>query len=350
MSALNLVEVMLVIIGSAIAVVLLTVWVSSLIRAHRIRLESSLGDVRSLIIAALSGADVDARPALTGLSWFARRYIVDTLLDLAPSVSGSSRTILVELGEIIGLLASAERGVRSRRWAKRLYSARVLTAFGIDSDLICGLMADRAPEVRAQAATWSTATPNEKGIDALITLLGDPDGLCRFAARDGLIRVGRQASTPLIAALETADVGATVQILEIASAMGDDRFYSAAHDRTSAISAPIRAAAAAVLARTGNSGAGPRLAEMLEDPSEDVVLAAAQGLGKLGYWPAAAAVEPLLGSPSWRVRKQAGLSLLALGAPGTILLWANAPGDGEEAEMAIQTLQLRASSTQTEAA
>ena len=50
------------------------------------------------------------------------------------------------------------------------------------------------------------------------------------------------------------------------------------------------------------------------------------------------------------IRKQAATTLLALGAPGTILLQANAPGVGPAAEMAVHSLQLHSLSTQEEAA
>ena len=44
------------------------------------------------------------------------------------------------------------------------------------------------------------------------------------------------------------------------------------------------------------------------------------------------------------------MTLLALGAPGTILLRADAPGVGPAAEMALQSLQLQSLSNQEEAA
>lgn len=350
MTALTLVTVMLIVIGSAVAVVLATVGVSSLIRAHRIRIEPMLKDARTAIITALSGDSSGAIQALTGLSWFPRRYIIGILLDLAPSVSGTSRSVLVSLGEAVGVVQSARRGVYRRKWATRLYSARVLTAFGIESEAMTALLRDPSPEVRAQAAAWVVVTPTPEAIALLISLLGDVDGLCRFAARDALIRIGLPCTDTLISALDVSDAQITDQILEIATAMGDSRFLPAATQRTTELSATTRALAATVLARTGDPGAGPALVAMLGDPSDAVVLAAAAGIGALSYWPAAAAVEPLLSSPSWELRKQAGLTLLSLGAPGTILLWANAPGEGEEAEMAIQALQLHSISRLSEAA
>jgi HEAT repeat protein len=183
--------------------------------------------------------------------------------------------------------------------------------------------------------------PNPESIERLIGLLNDPDGLCRFAAQDALIRIGLPASEALIGALDTDDEEVIGRVLEIAAAMGDARFYRPATALTSDPSPTTRALAVAVLARTADPNAGPALVALLDDQSEDVVLAAATGIATLAFWPGATNVEPLLGHPSWELRKQAGLTLLALGAPGAILLRTTAPGDGLAAEMAVQALQLR---------
>ena len=47
MSTDELVVIILIVIGSAIAAVLITVWVSSLIRAHMIRIEPTLAEARA---------------------------------------------------------------------------------------------------------------------------------------------------------------------------------------------------------------------------------------------------------------------------------------------------------------
>lgn len=148
-------------------------------------------------------------------------------------------------------------------------------------------------------------------------------------------------------ALGTATGDMTVRLLEVAAATGDDRFYQPALAFTSDPSPATRASAAAVLSNIGNPNAGPRLVLLLGDPSEAVVMAAAKGIAKLAYWPAAADIEVILSHPSWEVRKQAGLTLLALGAPGAILLSVTAPGEGSAAEMATQALQLRSLSVQS---
>jgi hypothetical protein len=350
MSALDLLIAMLIAITSAILVVLATVWMSSLIRAHRVRIEPSLSKARLSIIMSLSGVESTADDELSHLGWFSKRYIIGVMLDLAPSVTGTSRSILVSLGETVGVVQKARRNVYSRRWGARLYAARVLTAFGVESDALCQLLVDRAPEVRAQASAWVVVTPNPQAIELLVGLLADPDGLCRFAARDALVRIGLQASQPLLRALDSADVEVTNQILEVAAAMGDGRFFPAAMVCTRASESSTRALAAEVLACTGDRSAGHSLVGLLQDDSEDVVVAAAAGIAKLSYWPGASAIEPLLSSPSWVLRKQASITLLGLGAPGTVLLWANTRGEGDKPEMAIQALHLRSISHRSEAA
>jgi hypothetical protein len=350
MTAVDLVVIVLIAIGAAIIAVLTTIGVSALTQAHRARLEPLIRVARQAVVAALSGEESKEDDALACLRRLPTRYMVNVMLDLAPSVSGASRSVLVSLGDKTGILPRARDGLSRRRWCTRLYSARVLSVFGVQSEKLNTLFNDRSSEVRAQAAAWSVVEPNAATIELLVYLLNDADGLCRFAAQDALIRIGLPASEALIRALKCADGNLTERILEVAAFTADDRFYEQASVRTSDGTPEIRSLAAAVLARTGNPSAGPTLVSLLSDSCDEVVLAAAAGLQALSYWPCAAAVESLLSHLSWEVRKQAGLTLLALGAPGSILLRANMGGDGPAAEMAIQVLQLQALGIQDEAA
>jgi hypothetical protein len=350
MSAVTLIVIMLIVIGSAILAVLATVAVSSLVQAHRLRREPSVEPARLALVAALSGDESRAMALFTGIDRFSRRSIIATMLELAPSVRGTSRLVLVSLGEQVGVLEQARRGVHGRRWSLRLYSARVLTAFGVESESMFALFSDKAPEVRTQAAAWCAATPSSQGIDCLITQLGDKDGQCRFASQDALIRIGLPVFGALMAALDTASEQVVVRILIVAAAIGDERSFGRAEALASDPSPKVRALAAAVLASTGSPEAGSMLVALLDDASDDVVLAAAAGLARLSYWPAAASVERVLSHTSWELRRQAVVTLRALGAPGLILLRAEASGRGPAAEMATQALQLQTLSTQEKAA
>ncbi|MGD0312570.1 MAG: HEAT repeat domain-containing protein [Acidimicrobiales bacterium] len=350
MIAATLIVIMLVVIGSAILAVLTTVAVSSLVQAHRIRREPSVEPARLALVAALSGDDSRAMELFPGLDRFSRRSIIATMLDLAPSVKGTSRLVLVSLGEQIGVLEQARRGVHGRRWSVRLYSARVLTAFGVESESLLALFSDRAPEVRTQAATWCAATPSSQGIACLVAQLADRDGQCRFAAQDALIRIGLPVFEALMGALDSASAEVAVRILIVAAAVGDERSFGRVEALVSDPSSEVRALSAAVLASTGSPEAGSLLVTLLDDDSDEVVLAAAAGLARLCYWPAAASVERVLSHTSWELRRQAIVTLSALGAPGLILLRAQASDRGPAADMASQALQQQTLSAKEKAA
>jgi HEAT repeat protein len=283
MSALTVVVAMLVGVGVAIVAVLTTVAISAYGQARRLRQEPSLGDVRTTVIVAVSGDASHAGVALGRLNQLSERYVTRVMLDLAPSLDGASRAALVSLGEQIGLLDRARSGVRSRRWSTRLYSARVLAAFGIESEDLYRLLRDRSAEVRAQAAAWCVVVPTPVAIEQLIALLDDPDGHVRITAQDSLVRIGRPAAEALVSALASADGPEVARLLRVAVSLGDERLYPRAMQLIGDPSATTRALAVSVLARTGDPGAGPALVGLLDDPSDDVVVAAAAGLGTLGY-------------------------------------------------------------------
>ncbi len=222
MTAMELVIITLSVIGAAIAAVLIAVGVSGFMEARRIRLEPGLGDARMAVMTALSGGESTADVVCAGLRGAAKRHIVGVMLDLAPSVNGSSRSVLVNLGEKIGVLERARLGLRRHRWFTRLYSARILTAFGVESKHQGALLTDRSPDVRAQAAAWSVIAPSRQAVELLIHLLEDADGLCRFAAQDALIRIGLPGTEPLLAALELAEGESAGRILMVAAATGDE--------------------------------------------------------------------------------------------------------------------------------
>ena len=162
----TLIIIMLVAIGSAVAAVLITVWVSSLVQAHRVRVEPTLSELRRAIVAALSGerAAVGRCPGRSQPD-VSERYMVER--DARPGALGLRHVPIGPRlpGEQSVSSRFARVGVGSRRWSNRLYCARVLTTFGVESDGQSALLVDRSPEVRAQAAAWCVATPGLLGID-----------------------------------------------------------------------------------------------------------------------------------------------------------------------------------------
>jgi HEAT repeat protein len=83
------------------------------------------------------------------------------------------------------------------------------------------------------------------------------------------------------------------------------------------------------------------LLDLLTDPVPEVRATAAHALGKLGHWPAVSHLAPLLRDRAWIVRREAGLALRALGAPGLLYLRRYlTDADHFAADMAQQVLDL----------
>lgn len=82
---------------------------------------------------------------------------------------------------------------------------------------------------------------------------------------------------------------------------------------------------------------------MLSDPVPEVRAAAARGLGRMRHWQAASSLATGLRDPAWRVRRESGLALRAVGAPGVLLLRRAVKGtDAFAADMAQLVLDLPA--------
>jgi HEAT repeat protein len=105
----------------------------------------------------------------------------------------------------------------------------------------------------------------------------------------------------------------------------------------------VRTAAANLLGAIGGAESAARLIELVKDPDSLVRAAAAHGLGRMQHWPAAAQLAECLQDSTWRVRRDAGLALRALGAPGALFLRRALKGnDPFAADMSQQVLDLPA--------
>ena len=135
---------------------------------------------RGVIIEALGGSRLAAGDvkALRSLS---PRLQIQLISDLAPNLSGEHLKWLAGVAEDVGLVARARAGCRSRHWAKRLESARLLTMLGADEDMLAALLKDRHPMVLAQATEWASDHPTPEVATTLLALLEEPKGLRPFA-------------------------------------------------------------------------------------------------------------------------------------------------------------------------
>jgi HEAT repeat protein len=249
------------------------------------------------------------------------RLQIYLLTELAPHLSGAEQQALRRLAQRSGLLATADRLCRSWFWPRRLFGARLCTLLAHASPALRQrLLADRTASVRAQAIEWAVHAPDAAAIAALLAMLTDRDGRCRFAAQDTLVRIGQGALDPLLAHLATAADDAVLGALEVALTLADARLLGPGLALAVSPSPAVRARAVGLLGALGSPPGLSALAAALDDADAAVRLAALRALGALGHWPAAPAVATRLHDEAWDVRRQAALTLRALGAPGLILL------------------------------
>jgi HEAT repeat protein len=91
------------------------------------------------------------------------------------------------------------------------------------------------------------------------------------------------------------------------------------------------------------------LQRMVHDDDAGVRAAAAAALGRLGHWPSAAIIAPLLRDRAWIVRSQGALALRGLGSPGHLYLRRGLTDeDPFAADISRQVLDLPESSAERE--
>ena len=299
----------------------------STFRARRIRRRNP----RTLTALARALAGGDPGPAVAILRRLPRQAQTSALVEMAFTVAGAQRARLDEVANAAGILATARRLSRARRWGPRLRAARLIALFGSgDEDFGERLLRDPSADVRAQAAEWAGEHPTPARVELLAGMLMDRDPRCRFFAGEALSRVGAGARPALASLLGEAAVAerpaSELEAAGVRAALEVGRSISApdllppAVALTGSPDPSVRQRAAALAASIGGPQAAAALVTMLRDPHPDARAAAAQGLGHLAHWPAAASVATLLDDGSWQVRYAAARALTRMGPTGELLL------------------------------
>ncbi len=276
---------------------------------------------------------------LAALSRLRFEVLVSLFQELEITLKGQHRRELTEIAASLGLVRHAAGLCRSRWWWRRLHGARVLTIVGADDAIMTTLLRDPHVEVRSQAAEWAADHPTPEVIAALLEMLSDASGLCRFTVQDSLLRIGRTVVEPLADFLETHAGRQATAALMVSTGIADQRLLPCALSHCRDADESTRAAAVEVLGTLGGDEALACLLEALQDSSAPVRATAARALGSLKHWPAAPRVVELLRDRAWEVRRDAGLALREFGAPGVLMLRrALHDGDRFAADMARQVL------------
>ena len=271
---------------------------------------------------------------------------VAAFLEASRNLTGSGKERLRFVAREVALLDRARKLCASGRWTRRLRGARLLARMDEADPLVEKLLADPNPAVRAQAAEWAATQPSPTVISIMLTMLADPATQARFAVQDALLRMGVTIADPLASFLETHSGLPAEAGLRVAEALAETRFLPAALRHSASEDVGVRGAAANLLGAIGGADSAARLTELLTDPDSLVRAGAAHGLGRMQHWPAASQLAGCLRDPAWRVRRDAGLALRALGAPGALFLRRAVKGDDPfAADMSQQVLDLPAAAT-----
>ena len=309
---------------------------------HQRSQEKLLADAREGLTRLLSRSTVDPEE-VEGLKSVPRSVQVAVFLAISPSVGGTRKERLRFLAAEIGLIERAKGFCQSRRWGRRLRGARILARLDVSDPVVERLLRDPHPAVRAQAAEWGAAQPTIPVVLELLNMLADPATLARFAVQNALFRVGTIAIDPLARFLAEHDGDPAEAGLKVAEALAGTRFLPAGVRFSTSSDPALRTSAANLLGAIGDASGASRLLQMLSDPIPDVRAAAARGLGRMRHWQAASPLAAGLRDPAWRVRREAGLALRAVGAPGVLLLRRAVKGsDAFAADMAQLVLDLPA--------
>ncbi len=289
------------------------------LRWHRSRSSARVGQARAALATALD--DPSPPEALLRLvRALSPRWQVRLLVDAARNLSGDRRERISMLAREAGLVDGARAWCHSRFWWRRLHGARLLTVLGHGEPVMPALLADPHPAVRAQAVEWAADHPTPGVIDALLYLLDDESGLTRYTVRDSLLRMGDAVIEPLVSCLSRHTSRQVEAALEVATGLADPRFLAPALAACSNRLPRARVLGATLLGAVGGRDGAKALMALLADPEPGVRASASQALGRLGYWPAAPRLAPLLRDLVWSVRREAGLALRAFGAPGVLYL------------------------------
>jgi hypothetical protein len=270
------------------------------------------------------------------------RARVTVLTAFATTFQGEERLLLHQLATLGGVTRLAERRCRSQWWSRRLQGARLFAIVGGGQHVVPGLFDDKNEEVRAGAAEWAAGQPEPEIIERLLPHLTDSSVFCRFVVKDSFLNIGPAATDALLAHLE-ADSAPSADVLDVARWVADARFMSVALRLVDSRDPLLRMHAMSLLATIGGALALDRLGAKLQDPDTGVRLSALRGLQRLGDWRAGALCMEALRDPLWDIRHEAARALLAMGAPGVVLLRkATRSDDRFAADMALYMLDMPA--------
>ncbi len=241
---------------------------------YKRRCQAVWARAQAVAMATLAGATLPP-PERQWLRTVPVRLQIRLFTHLAHNLSGTNKQELTGLARPLGLLTRAETLCRSRWWWRRLQGARLLTLLGGGEHTVPALFLDREALVRVQAAEWAMEHPTPAVIQALLTMLGDVNGLCRFTAQDTLLHLGRVVTEPLARVLSLSAGLQVETALVVAVGLAEPRFFKPALRLSHSAAPGVRALAVTLLGALGGREGVQVLTTLLYDDASEVRAAAA---------------------------------------------------------------------------
>jgi hypothetical protein len=271
-----------------------------------------------------------------------------TATDAVEVVGTLGDLVRVDDAEVLRLMAAefsldqrAHRLIGSRLWRRRLVGVRLASLLRLDDDAAVAGWCDRSAPVRAVSADVLGQRRDVVSIQRLVGLLGDRNGVVRFAAANGLVHIGLPVAPVLRERLESVDE-ATIGELEVAGAIRDPRLGPAVARHLGDPRPEARAAVVSALGRLGDRTSLELVEDAAHDPDPRVRRNAVRALGLARHWPGAGTIADRLDDADPDVVRAAGTALLDVGAPGKLFLQRGARGQGESSQLCRHLLDVDA--------
>jgi HEAT repeat protein len=302
------------------------------------RREAELAQIRPVLMSYLATwEDGDARVLSDVLIRHrsTKATFEELVAGLLPKLRGADRSALVDILRRRGTIDAACRRTRSRRATERDRAAELLGAAGTSEGLpyVAELLKDHDPQVRLAAVR---ALGRIGTFDAAAALIGhlDESGsrIPPHPITMALLRIGADATDPLLHALETGSTGVRTIAAEVLGVLG---LIPAAGPLERLLAADpdpgVRVACARALGRLGMPGSVPVLVHCLQNERHVEVLATVcTALGAMAAHASIPTLAQAIGDPEPAVRTAAAAALLQMGPEGRELLRSiaqrNAPG------------------------
>lgn len=233
---------------------------------------------------------------------------------------GEARLRLLQAVDELGLLSRAMRNLHSLEWTKRDVAAMHLGIYGLKgtvADLVT-LLRDRRVEVRYTAARSLGLIGSPEAVEAVISLMDYPELLDTPRVLEIVHSMGAQASEPLQRLLENNGHRPEIKLLAI-DLIGDLREYSMVselHHTLRSLNTEEALRAVRALGKFSAPQTTGDIIRLVSDRSWQVRAQAVKAIGQLQIDIAIPQLVEALRDPSYWVRYNAAIALVALGDNG----------------------------------